>query len=144
MTAQETNVGCCTPQTQTASCECECSSSPALLFPCSGGSDVGALSDQAARQMTAAGIGKMYCLAGIGGRVSGILASTRSAGKILAIDGCPLNCAKATLEQAGITTFKHMNLKEIGMIKGQSPVTEERLTRISNEARSLLQERRDT
>ena len=139
MVVQETKVSCCDPQPQAASCDCESNSAPALLFPCSGGSDVGALSDQAARQMTAAGIGKMYCLAGIGGRVSGILASTRSADNILAIDGCPLNCAKATLEQAGIVNFKHINLKEIGMSKGQSPVTEERLTRISNEARSLLQ-----
>lgn len=118
---------------------CDCYGAPILIFPCSGGSDVGALSDQAARQMTAAGIGKMYCLAGIGGRVSGILASTQGAERILAIDGCPLNCAKATLEQAGITNFNHINLKEIGMSKGQSPVTEERLTRISDEARSLLQ-----
>lgn len=117
---------------------CDCQSATTLIFPCSGGSDVGALTDQAARKMTSAGLGKMYCLAGVGGRVSGILASTQSAEKILAIDGCPLNCAKATLEQAGITNFKHRNLKEIGMIKGQSPVMEERLTRISDEARVLL------
>ena len=37
-------------------------------FPCSGASDVGGLSDQAARQMALDGTGKMYCLAGIGGR----------------------------------------------------------------------------
>ena len=139
MAAQETKISCCDPQAQTASCDCESNSAQALLFPCSGSSDVGALSDQAARQMTASGIGKMYCLAGIGGRVSGILASTQSADKILAIDGCPLNCAKATLEQAGIANFKHINLKEIGMIKGQSPVTEERLAHIAENARRLLQ-----
>ena len=118
---------------------CDCCGAPALIFPCSGGSDVGALTDQAARQLTTAGIGKMYCLAGVGGRVSGILASTQGADKILAIDGCPLNCAKATLEQAGFTNFNHLNLTALGMPKGQSPVTGERLTQIVNEVRTLLQ-----
>ena len=77
-----------------------CAGAPKLIFSCSGGSDVGALADLAARTMTRDGSGKMYCLAGIGGRVSGILASTENAAKILAIDGCPLNCAKKTLELA--------------------------------------------
>ena len=80
-----------------------CSGAPKLIFPCSGGSDVGALADRAARQMTRDGSGKMYCLAGIGGRVPGILASTENAANILAIDGCPLNCAKKTLELAGFS-----------------------------------------
>ena len=44
---------------------------PKLVFPCSGASDVGGLSDRAARQMTLDQTGKMYCLAGIGGRVEG-------------------------------------------------------------------------
>ena len=43
-----------------------CTGASTLIFPCSGGSDVGALSDLAARQMTRDGTGKMYCLAGIG------------------------------------------------------------------------------
>ncbi len=107
MEETRTSESCCSNQPQPASCEC--SSAPTLLFPCSGGSDVGALSDQTARQLTAAGTAKMYCLAGIGGRVSGILASTQSADKIVAIDGCPLNCAKATLEQAGFSDFAHFN-----------------------------------
>ena len=117
---------------------CECSSAPTLLFPCSGGSDVGALTDQAARQLTVSGMGKMYCLAGIGGRVSGILKSTEVADRIVAIDGCPLNCAKATLEQAGFSDFAHLNLAEIGIPKGQSPVTTERISEVVKEVQNLL------
>ncbi len=82
----------------------------------------------------------MYCLAGIGGRVSGILASTRAADQIIAIDGCPLNCAKATLEQAGFTNFFHLNLAEMGMSKDQSPVTNERILQIVKDVRKLLSE----
>jgi len=39
--------------------------------------------------LTQNGVGKIFCLAGIGGHVSGMIESTK-AGKILvAIDGCP-------------------------------------------------------
>ncbi len=117
---------------------CECCSAPTLLFPCSGGSDVGALTDQAARQLTTSGIAKMYCLAGIGGRVSGILKSTEAADRIVAIDGCPLNCAKTTLEQAGFSDFAHFNLAEVEMPKGQSPVTDDRMAQIVGRVKSFL------
>ncbi len=36
---------------------CACSGAPTLIFPCSGGSDVGCLTDQAARKMTKDGTG---------------------------------------------------------------------------------------
>ena len=52
------------------SCACACGGAPKLIFACSGGADVGELADQAARTMTRNGQGKMFCLAGIGGRVS--------------------------------------------------------------------------
>ena len=96
-----------------------------MIFACSGAADVGAVADQAARKMTRDGTGKMFCLAGIGGRVSGIMATTGAAAKILAIDGCPLNCVKATLEQAGFSTFAHLQLADLGMEKGKTPVSPE-------------------
>lgn len=106
-----------------SSCCCE-GEKITLIFPCSGASDVGELSDRAARQLTRNGYGKMYCLAGIGGGVSGIIESTRSADRILAIDGCPLQCAKKTLERAGFTGFTHMELTGHGFIKGKTPTTD--------------------
>ena len=51
---------------------CACCASPVLIFSCSGGADTGELADQATREMTRQGIGRMFCLAGIGGKVSGI------------------------------------------------------------------------
>ncbi len=100
---------------------CACSGAPTLVFACSGAADVGAIADQVARKMTREGKGKMFCLAGIGGRVPGIMATTRAAERILAIDGCPLNCVKACLEQAGITDFAHLQLADLAMEKGKSP-----------------------
>jgi uncharacterized metal-binding protein len=82
------------------------------------------LADQVARKLTVDGLGKMFCLAGIGGRVSGIVKTTEAAATVVAIDGCPLNCARKTLEEAGFTDFTHVQLADLGFKKGESPVTE--------------------
>lgn len=108
-----------------------CSGAPKLIFPCSGGSDVGALADLTARQLTRDGSGKMYCLAGIGGQIPGILSTTRGAGKILAIDGCPMNCAKKILELAGFSEFEHLCLADVGFQKGQSAATPENVAQVA-------------
>ncbi|HOK94577.1 MAG TPA: putative zinc-binding protein [Anaerohalosphaeraceae bacterium] len=117
---------------------CLCSGGPKLIFACSGAADVGAIADQAARKMSKDGIGKMFCLAGIGGRIDGIMKTTEAASMILAIDGCPLNCVKACLEKAGFTAFKHLQLADLGLEKGKSPVTEEAVSRVADKAKLML------
>jgi len=117
---------------------CSCSSAPRLIFPCSGASNVGEIADHAGRKLTRDGVGKMYCLAGIGGRVSGIMASTESAGKILAIDGCPSDCAKHTLLQAGFTKFEHLRVTDLGLIKGESQVNDVNTEKVALEGASAL------
>ena len=109
-----------------------------MVFACSGAADVGAIADQAARRLTREGAGKMFCLAGIGGRVSGIMKTTEAAGKVLAIDGCPLDCAKGCLQQAGFTAFEHMRVTDLGMEKGSSPATEERIAAVTERAKARL------
>ncbi len=117
---------------------CACGTAPKLIFPCSGGSDVGKLTDEAARRLTKDGKGRMYCLAGIGGRVSGIMETTKSAAKILVIDGCPLDCAKHTMEQAGFKGFEHLRLTDIGIEKGKSPVTDDSIAKVADAASPKL------
>lgn len=109
---------------------CACGGAPTLIFACSGASDVGEIADHAARRLRDQGIGKMYCLAGIGGKVSGIVKTAEAAGKILAIDGCPLNCAKSTLQQAGFQRFEHIRLADLGLAKGSAPVTDDRVAKV--------------
>ncbi len=99
---------------------------------------MGGLSDQAARQMTKDGTGKMYCLAGIGGRVEPIMVNTRGATKLLAIDGCPQECARKTLELAGLSGFEHLKLWEMGYQKGEAPVTPERVRAVADRGAALL------
>jgi uncharacterized metal-binding protein len=103
---------------------CACSAAPKLIFACSGAADVGAVADQAARKLTREGKGKMFCRAGVGGRVSGIMKTTESADRLLAIDGCPLNRAKNCLKQAGFRKYEHLQLADLGMAKGSTVVTD--------------------
>jgi uncharacterized metal-binding protein len=110
---------------------CACGTAPKLIFPCSGSSDVGAIADQAARKMTRDGTGRMYCLAGIGGRVSGIMKSTEAAGRILVLDGCPQECAAKTLRLAGFNTFEHIRLSDLGLAKGATPPTPEVIAKVA-------------
>lgn len=120
------------------SCSCGCSAAPKLIFACSGAADVGAIADQAARKLMTDGVGKMFCLAGIGGRVAGIMAMTQSAAKILAIDGCPLNCAKNSLEQAGFNGYEHLQLADLGLVKGKTPPTPEAIASVVTEGVAKL------
>ncbi len=109
-----------------------------LIFACSGAADVGQIADLAARKLTFDGAGKMFCLAGIGGQVSGIMATTQAAEKILTIDGCPLDCARKTLENAGITKFEYIRLSELGMEKGKTAVTDETVAKVVGLGKSRL------
>ena len=123
------------------SCNGKCDSAPKLIFACSGASDTGELTDRVARKLTLDGSGSMACLAGVGGRVSGILLSTEAAQSILAIDGCPLNCAKKTLELAGFKNFEHVQLTELGLLKGQTPISDKTINKVIEKAKFMLKEK---
>ena len=97
--------------------KCLCEPNEILVFPCSGGSNVGQIANQAGVKLTQDGMGRFFCLAGIGGHVSGMIESTK-AGKILvAIDGCPVACAKKTLEHAGFNIDEYAQVMELGIEK---------------------------
>ena len=123
-----------------SNCGCGCNAKSKLIFACSGAADVGALSDQAARKMTRDGTGKMFCTPGIGGRVSGIMKTTEAADVILAIDGCPLDCVKQSLIQAGFNVFKHLRLTDIGFEKGKTAVNDAAVATVADKAAELLKD----
>ncbi len=88
--------------------------------------------------MTLDQAGKMYCLAGIGGRVNTIMETTKAAAKILVIDGCPQECARKTMELAGFTGFQHLRLASLGLHKGSSPATDENIRLVAKKSAELL------
>jgi uncharacterized metal-binding protein len=90
-----------------------------MILACSGGSNVGQLSNQAAVELTQEGFGKMFCLAGIGGLLSGFVQSAKDVPQMVAIDGCSVGCAKAILEHAGVPLKNYLVLTDLGIDKNK-------------------------
>lgn len=100
--------------------DCCASGDNIMILVCSGGSNVGQLSNQAAVELTREGVGKMFCLAGIGAQLSGFVQSAWDVKTMVAIDGCPVGCAKAILEQAKVPLKNHIVITELGIEKNKN------------------------
>lgn len=105
--------------------KCACEAAIIGLYACVGGSNVGQMANKVAVELTKQGKGKIMCTVGIGGGVPGIIKSTEGTDVIIAIDGCPLLCAKKSLERAGFTVDKSIVITELGMKKGEKLDLEE-------------------
>jgi uncharacterized metal-binding protein len=90
-----------------------------MILACSGGSNVGQLANQAAVELTQEGFGKIYCLAGIGGHVSGFVQSAKDVSEMVVIDGCATCCSKATLEHAEVPIKSYLILTDLGIEKNK-------------------------
>lgn len=109
------------------------------VLACSGCSAAGELADHTARRLQHLGVGKMSCLAGVGGHIPSITAAVRAAPGILMIDGCPLECGANVLRKAGFTNFQQLKLHELNVRKNDSgAVNEATVTRLVEEALRLL------
>jgi uncharacterized metal-binding protein len=97
--------------------KCLCEPTEILIFSCSGSSNVGQIANGTSIKLTQAGIGKFFCLAGIGGHVSGMIESTKAGKMLVAIDGCQVACAKKTLEHAGFNINEYVQVTELGIEK---------------------------
>lgn len=90
-----------------------------MILACSGGSNVGQLSNQAAVELTREGLGKMFCLAGIGGQISGLVQSAKDVPEMVVIDGCSVGCAKACLKNAEVPVKNYLVLTDLGIEKNK-------------------------
>ncbi len=105
--------------------KCLCESSKVLIFSCSGGSNVGQLSNQTAVELTKSGKARLVCLAGIGAHLSGMIESAKAGDLIVAIDGCPVKCAHKTLEHADLKPDISLIITELGIEKSHDLTIEE-------------------
>jgi uncharacterized metal-binding protein len=96
---------------------CFCEPNEILIFSCAGSSNVGQIGNQAAIRLAQEGVGRYFCLAGIGGHVSGMIESTKAGKMLIAIDGCPVGCAKKTLEHTGFNIDEYIQVTELGVEK---------------------------
>jgi len=90
-----------------------------MILACSGGSNVGQLSNQAAVELTREGFGKMFCLAGIGGHLGGFVQSAKDVSQMVVIDGCSVGCAKVILQQANVPLKNDIVVTELGIEKNK-------------------------
>ncbi|MDO9517642.1 MAG: putative zinc-binding protein [Methanosarcinaceae archaeon] len=97
--------------------KCSCGSDNVGIFPCAGASNTGQISNKIAVELSKSGVGTMMCTVGIGGHRPGLIKSAEGCDRIIVIDGCPLNCARETLEHAGIAVDTHIEVTGLGVIK---------------------------
>lgn len=90
-----------------------------MILACSGGSNVGQLSNQAAIELTQEGFGKLSCLAGVGAHLSGFVQSARDIDQLVVIDGCEVGCAKGVLEHAEVPLRAYLVITDLGISKNK-------------------------
>lgn len=95
------------------------------LFVCFGGmSNVGTLTGlaslEAVRQAEPGEAG-IFCLGGLPTEAKSVMDKTRAAERIITVDGCPLNCSRKIVEEAGFVPSRTINLVEDCGIKKSAP-----------------------
>ena len=96
---------------------CECKAEDIIFLPCSGGSNCGQITNHVAVKLDEEGVGRIYCLAGIGAHVDGMVKPAGGVKRIVALDGCQVACAKKTIEHAGLKVTDWICVTEEGVEK---------------------------
>jgi uncharacterized metal-binding protein len=119
--------------------KCLCEADQVLIFACSGGSNVGQISNETAKKLSSQGIGGMSCLAGIGGHINGFAEATREVKKVVVIDGCPVHCARKTLEHAECPVSVHVVVTALGIKKSSDfHLDNKDITKVENAVKEKL------
>jgi uncharacterized metal-binding protein len=118
---------------------CECKAEDIILLPCSGGSNCGQIANQVAVSLDTFGVGRIYCLAGIGAHINGMVESAKGAKRIVALDGCQVGCAKKTIGHAGLKVTDWICVTEEGVEKNhQFKLAPEEIDLIARRTRESL------
>ena len=88
-----------------------------IVYSCSGCSSAAQMANYFAVQLDLIGEAEMSCIAGVGGNVKNLVRKALSGRKIIVIDGCPLACSKACLNNHAINPDAHIQLTEYGVKK---------------------------
>ena len=110
-----------------------------LFYACSGGANVAEISDKAARQLMFEGLGSMFCLAGLGAGIQGMIQTAKDADLNVVIDGCPMECAKKIFDKCGVTNYVYVKVTDLGIekVKGVR-CTEDQVAKVVAKAKERL------
>ncbi|MDD1683942.1 MAG: putative zinc-binding protein [Methanoregula sp.] len=87
------------------------------IFCCSGASNVGVMSLQAAIRLAQEGFGSFSCIAGIGSSNQPMIRAAKLAGERVLIDGCPIGCGKKIMDKNRILVDRYVIVTELGIEK---------------------------
>ena len=77
-------------------------------------------------ELAKAKVAGFFCLAGVGGHIKGMVKSGKEAGLMVAIDGCPVQCAAKTLQHAEIEPAIQIIVTELGIEKNKDFAPDEK------------------
>jgi len=110
-----------------------------LLYACSGAANVAEVADLAARQLAAQGVGKMFCLAGLGAEIPAMVQTAKDADLNLILEGCPMDCAKKIFDRLGLKNYRHVKVTDLGIEKTKGVrATAEQVERLVAKVREVL------
>lgn len=95
------------------------------IFCCSGASNVGVLSFQAAIRLAQEGFGTFSCIAGIGSSNQPMIRAAKMAGERVIIDGCPIGCGKKIMDINKVPVDRYVIVTELGIDKTHDLAIEE-------------------
>lgn len=120
---------------------CLCEANQVVFLPCSGGSNCGQIANAAAVELTRQGWGNIYCLAGIGAHISGMIESARGAQRLVVIDGCSVGCGLKTVQHAGLALSDYVDVTRLGIAKSHDfELDPQHVKAVVARVQSLLQE----
>lgn len=109
-----------------------------MIISCSGASNTGCYADRVARILAESGQAEMICLPKIAINDEKLIEKVKSTSKkVVVIDGCPINCAEQILNEKGIDNFTHINTTDFDIIKGKTPITDEKINEVIEYIKNL-------
>jgi uncharacterized metal-binding protein len=88
-----------------------------IIYSCSGCSSAAQMANWIAVQADRQKIAEMSCIAGIGAGIQSFIHQARQAEVLIAIDGCPLQCARRCLAREKLRLDFHYDLSQYGAPK---------------------------
>jgi len=110
-----------------------------LFYACSGGANVAEVADRAARELMGEGCGMMFCLAGLGAGIEGMIQTARDADLNIVIDGCPMDCAKKIFDACGLSNYRQLKVTDLGFEKTKGArATDEQVSAVVAKVKEIM------
>jgi len=115
-----------------------CGNASVSLYACSGGSNVGQLTNEAAKALDGLGQGRMSCAIGVGAGLPSFVGGAGASTSVV-LDGCAHKCVARACERAGLTPDVHIVVTDLGISKEHTyNLTSEEIALVAGTAREAL------